>query len=58
VERAAKEAHVCDPTRRLDYQLATGSVFAEFDAGLREFLDGNEGRFEEWLAAREVRRAG
>jgi hypothetical protein len=37
--------------------LALGSSIAAFDTDLREYLAGNEGRFEVWLAARDVRRS-
>jgi hypothetical protein len=58
VERTAAASHTCDPVRRVDFQvLAMGSAIAAFDTDLREFLTGNEGRFETWLAAREVRRS-
>lgn len=58
VGRAAADSHTCDPRRRLEFQmLALGSSIAAFDTDLREYLAGNEGRFEVWLAARDVRRS-
>jgi hypothetical protein len=57
VERADAAAHVCDPARWRDFQLLTMSAtVAGFDTGLQEYLAGKEGRFEAWLAARDVRR--
>lgn len=57
VECAAEPSHVCDPRRWLEFQfLAMGSAIAGFDTALHEYLAGNEGRFEVWLAARDVRR--
>ena len=58
VGRATADSHTCDPRRRLDFQmLALGSSIAAFETDLREYLAGNEGRFEVWLAARDVRRS-
>lgn len=58
VERAAADSHTCDPDRRTDFQMAAlASGVAAFDADLGEYLAGNEGRFEVWLAARDVRRS-
>jgi len=57
VGRAAADAHTCDPRRRLEFQMqALRSSIAAFDTDLRDYLAGNEGRFEVWLAARDVRR--
>lgn len=59
IERATAEMHVCDPGRLLDFQMfKLRDRILRFDEILREYLDCNEGRFEVWLAAREVRRAG
>jgi len=58
VGRAAADAHTCDPRRRLEFQMqALRSSIAAFDTDLRDYLAGNEGRFEVWLAARDVRRS-
>lgn len=57
VERADAASHVCDPARWVDFQvLALSPAVASFDTDLREFLAGTAGRFEVWLAARDVRR--
>jgi hypothetical protein len=57
VERASAESHVCDPERLLDFQMfKMRDRIVRFDEVFREYLDGNLGRFEVWLAARDVRR--
>lgn len=58
VARTSAASHACDPSRRLDFQmLAMRRSILAFDTDLREYLSGNEGRFETWLAARDVRRS-
>lgn len=57
VPRTAADQHACDPQRWVEYQiLALGAAIASFEKDLREYLAGKEGRFEAWLAARDVRR--
>jgi hypothetical protein len=57
VERNADASHVCDPARRVDFQvLAMRSAIAGFETDFETYLAGKEGRFEAWLAARDVRR--
>ena len=57
VARVAAEYHACDPRRWVEFQMAAmTSAIASFESDLRAFLAGNEGRFEAWLAARQVRR--
>ena len=59
VPRVAADYHACDPRRRLEFQLrAMANAVASFESDLRDYLACKEGRFEVWLAAREVRRAG
>jgi hypothetical protein len=49
-------AHECSPERRADYQLfGLREEVAEFELGLRSYLATSPGRFELWLAARQVR---
>ncbi len=57
VETSAKDRHVCDRERLLDYVLfqLRGEV-AAFDDALRSFLESPEGRFAQWLAERDRRR--
>lgn len=58
VVRTSADSHACDPSRRVDFQmLAMGRGVLAFDTDLREYLSGKEGRFETWLAARDVRRS-
>ena len=58
VERAEKDAHVCDPDRLVDYrmfQLRDEVAAVEDEVGV--YLDSPEGRFELWRAER-LRRSG
>ena len=52
----ARSDHVCDPERRLEFRLfqLRGEV-AGFEDGFRGYLDSPQGRFAEWLAARDRR---
>lgn len=53
----AESSHVCDERRRLEFQLAAlQPATASLDDDLRDFMATREGRFEAWLARREVRR--
>ncbi len=56
VDRTGPPGHECSPTRRADY-LAFGlrDEIAQLDAGVRRYLATAPGRFESWLAARQVR---
>ena len=52
------DAHTCDPPRRVEFQMAAlGSRIAAFDTDLRDYLAGTQGRFEVWMARRDVRRS-
>jgi hypothetical protein len=54
---AERDAHVCDPERRLDYLMfQLRQEVGSFDDGLRGYLDSPQGRFAQWLAERERRR--
>jgi hypothetical protein len=56
VERSQKDDHVCDRTRRLDYQMfQLREDVAALDAELRAYFDSPRGRFELWFAERERR---
>ena len=58
VARLAADEHRCDPQRRLEFQMAAMRPrLASFEEDLDGFLAGNEGRFEAWLAERQVRRS-
>lgn len=57
IERTATKPHTCDPERRVEFQMvALRHQVLTFDKELREYLSGKEGRFETWVAARDVRR--
>ncbi len=59
VDQTAGAAHSCNPERRADFVMATlRDDIDAFEEHMRQFLDGPHGRFEAWLAAREVRRTG
>jgi hypothetical protein len=48
--------HSCDPQRRVDFQMfALRDDIGTFEAHLHRHLDTPDGRFEAWLAARQVR---
>ena len=56
VDRAAPSAHRCSPARRVDYQMfGLREEIAELEAGMRRYLSSARGRFESWLAWRQVR---
>ena len=56
VSRVRTETHSCDPRRRVEFQMAAlTSRLAAFEDDFRRYLAGNEGRFEVWLAERELR---
>ena len=58
VERSDSERHRCDPERMLSFVMfgLRGEV-AAFEPRFRDFLDTRTGRFEVWIAARNVRDA-
>ena len=57
VSVAERDAHVCDPERKLDYLMfQLREEVASFDEVLSEYLGSTRGRFEQWLAARDRRR--
>jgi hypothetical protein len=56
VERASLEHHLCDPDRMVDYQMfRLREDVADLDAQLERDLTSPRGRFDVWLAARQVR---
>ena len=58
VAREAREVHRCDPRRRVEFEVAAMRPrLATFEDDLDRYLTGAEGRFETWLAEREVRRS-
>jgi len=57
VDRSAATSHVCNPERLLDYRMfRMRDEINRFESRFQEFLSDSEGRFEAWLAARDVRR--
>lgn len=60
VEQASMDQHRCDPDRRVDYQMfRMRDDVADLDAQVDAYLGSPRGRFDIWLAARQVRdRAG
>ena len=58
LERADVSLHSCDPDRLLDFRMfALRHEIAWLDRLVASFLETPEGRFETWLAARDVRRS-
>lgn len=58
IERASTDSHDCDPQRRVEFQvLAQSHKILTFDSDLHDYLSSNEGRFQVWLASRDVRRS-
>ena len=58
VDRAATTTHACDPSRRVEFQMvAMQHEILEMETELREYLSSNDGRFQVWMAARDVRRS-
>lgn len=57
VDRAQSAVHCCDAERLLDYQMfGLRETVDLLEEHLRDHLDTSTGRFEVWLAARDVRR--
>lgn len=58
LERIAADLHRCDPERLLDYRMFhLRDEVATFESRLAAFLSSPDGKFQRWLAAREVRGA-
>ena len=56
VDRTSLAEHECAPDRRADYQLfKLRGELAQLEAEIRRHLATAPGRFETWLAARQVR---
>ena len=59
VDRSSDVAHVCSDERRVDYMLfGLREEVARLDASVQQYLRTATGRFEVWLAARQVRGEG
>ena len=56
VDRMDLRHHECAPERLADYRLfGLRAEVAQLEAGVRRYLATASGRFESWLAARQVR---
>jgi hypothetical protein len=56
VERSVAPSHRCSPERLVDFRMfGLREDIAGFEDRLRHFLHTSHGRFEIWLAARQVR---
>lgn len=57
VDRTAFETHRCDPERVLDHRIAElRDEIDAFEPRLHRYLGSPRGRFESWMAARDIRR--
>jgi hypothetical protein len=57
VARDERDAHVCDPERRLEYALfQLRDEIGSFEGELAKYLRSPHGRFDAWLAERERKR--
>jgi hypothetical protein len=56
VDRIGLRHHQCSPERIADYQMfGLRDDVAQLEARMRHYLTSASGRFESWLAARQVR---
>lgn len=56
VDRASDDVHVCSDERRADYALfGLRDEVARLETSVQHYLHTATGRFEVWLAARQVR---
>lgn len=56
VERSMSGMHRCDPDRRVSFQMfALREEIAGVEHQFHDFLDTAQGRFERWLASRQLR---
>ncbi len=56
LERRDRDAHSCDPDRRLDFELfQLRDEVARFDSDFTAYLGSPRGRFEVWYAERHRR---
>lgn len=57
VERSAASDHQCDPDRLVDFKVfGMRHEVGRLETSFHDYLNGPEGRFEVWAAARHVRR--
>lgn len=56
IDRTVTDPHVCDPERRAAYQFSVlRPLVDDFESQLHDYLAGQDGRLESWLAFRKVR---
>jgi hypothetical protein len=56
VDRSSEQGHECSRERWADFQMfGLRAEIARLETGLEQFLRTTTGRFETWLAARQVR---
>ena len=56
VDRTSERGHACSRERWADYQMfGLRAEIAQLETGIARFLHTTHGRFETWLAARQVR---
>jgi hypothetical protein len=56
LERSERAEHVCDPERRLDYELFTlRDHTARLEGQIEDYFTSPEGRFEAWYAEHKRR---
>lgn len=56
VDRTSDQGHVCSQERLADFQMfALRAEIAGLESGFERFLRSPRGRFETWMAARQVR---
>jgi hypothetical protein len=56
VDRRGLRRHECSPGRRADYEMfALRDEVAQLETRIHRYLATSSGRFESWLAARQVR---
>lgn len=56
VDRTGTGEHECAPERRADFQMfGLREEVAQLEAGVHRYLTTATGRFESWLAAKDVR---
>lgn len=56
VEVAVEAEHVCNPDRRLDFELfQLRAEIASLGAEIKDYLSSARGRFEQWCAEQERR---
>jgi len=58
VARSEADGHVCEPERKLDFEVfQLRNEVEAFETELESYLETPRGRFEAWFAERERRRS-